>query len=147
VSAPRRAFVIDATIVIKWFFEDEDHTREADAILVGYRQGLIDLIAPDHLYHEALNSLRTGVRMRRLTIESARGTMRDFLSLSIPTTAGPALYERGFEYALHYDCAFYDALYLALADHAGCPFVHADRRLRNTLAGRFPREVWIEDYK
>lgn len=40
----------------------------------------------------------------------------------------------------------YDALYLALAEQIGCPFVHADRRLHNTLAGRFPHELWIENY-
>jgi predicted nucleic acid-binding protein len=45
-----------------------------------------------------------------------------------------------------YDCSYYDGLYLALAEAARCPFVYADQRLRNTLAGRCPRAMWIEDY-
>lgn len=73
--------------------------------------------------------------------------MRDFLRLEIPTISGSDLFALGFEFALRFDCAFYDALNLALADQAECPFVHADRRLRNTLNGRFARELWIEDYE
>jgi predicted nucleic acid-binding protein len=44
-------------------------------------------------------------------------------------------------------CSYRDAGYLALADLLGCPFVHADDKLRDKLAGRFPHEVWIEDYR
>lgn len=138
-------FIVDATIVIKWMFDDETHTREADAVLRAYQRGELDLLAPDHLYHEALNALRTGVRMQRITERRARGMMLDFLALRIPTVPGTRLFETAFDVALRYDCAFYDALYLTLADLAGCQFVHADRRLRNALAGRFARELWIEE--
>lgn len=144
-STPSR-YVVDASIAIKWLFEDEDFTVEVRNVLLDYQSGRIDLLAPDHLYHEVLNALRTGVRMDRLHADDAEDAMQDFLNLGVPTVAGPSLFVSGFRTALAYDCAFYDGLYLALADRADCPLIHADRRLRNTLHGTFPYERWIEDY-
>jgi predicted nucleic acid-binding protein len=145
VSASPRRYIIDASVAIKWLFDDEDFTSEARSVLLAFQEGRIDLLAPDHLYHEVLNALRTGVRMRRVRADDAEEAVHDFLDLAIPTVAGRSLFVAGFTYALSYDCAFYDGLYLTLADQAGCPLLHADRRLHNALQGRFSREFWIED--
>jgi predicted nucleic acid-binding protein len=139
--------VVDASIAIKWMLDDEDRSNEARAILVAYRQDQINLIAPDHFEHEVMNAIRTAVRMNRLPAGQAQALIQDFLSLSVPTVAGHGLFVRGFDYALHFDCAFYDGLYLALADRIGCSFVHADQRLRNTLHGAFSRELWIDNFE
>ena len=44
------------------------------------------------------------------------------------------------------DKTIYDGVYLALSELTGTPFRHADHRLRNTMANRFPLAHWIEDY-
>ncbi len=147
MSALRPLLVVDATIAVKWLFDDEEHTAPALDILTRFEDGALDLIAPDHLQHEVLNVIRTGVRMQRISVGDSRGLVSDFLDLSVPIVTGSFLFQSGFELALRYDCAFYDALYLALAAQADCLFVHADRRLHNTLAGRFEHELWIEDYR
>ena len=46
-----------------------------------------------------------------------------------------------------YGCSYHDAGYLALADLLGCPFVHADEKLRDKLAGGFLHEDWAGDYR
>jgi predicted nucleic acid-binding protein len=140
-------FIIDASVAIKWLFDDEEFAQEARSILLSFQIGMIDLLAPDHLYHEAINALCTGVRTRRIGVPDAEAAVRDFLQMGIPTVAGTNLFPVGFRYALQFDCAFYDGLYLALADQSGAPFLHADRRLRNTLGGRFANELWIGDYQ
>ena len=144
VVLPR--YILDASIAMMWMFVDEDHVAEARAILRDFQRGDFSLLAPDHLYHEVINALRTGIRMRRITADDARAAVQDFLALSIPTVSGSSLYTNAFEYALRFDCAYYDGLYLVLAENENCPIIHADRRLRNTLDGRFPRELWIQDY-
>ncbi len=147
MSAAAPLLVVDATIAVKWLFDDEDYVASAIDILTRFESGAIDLAAPDHLQHEVLNVVRTGVRIQRITVGDAQELVSDFLDLNVPTFTGAVLFRSGFELALRYDCAFYDALYLALAEQANCPFVHADRRLHNTLAGRFKHEFWIEDYR
>jgi len=44
-----------------------------------------------------------------------------------------------------YDCALYDALYLALAQQLALPFVTADRRLYERIR-HLSYAVWIGDY-
>lgn len=146
MSRATTRYIVDASIGIKWLFDDEDFTDEARSILFAFQTGSIDLLAPDHLYHETLNALRTGIRMRRISSDQATTAMNDFLELAVPTVDGPSLFRAGFDVSLTYDCAFYDGLYLALAEQARCPLLHADRRLHNTLRGRFASELWIGDY-
>jgi len=133
--------------VVKWTLDDEDHVAEARSILRQYQQGNVDIVVPEHLIHEVVNTLVVGVRRERISLEHSKAAVTDMLSLAMPTASAALLVDIAFDYAFRYDCAFYDAQYLALADLAGCPFVHADRRLHNTLAGHFPRELWIEDYE
>lgn len=47
--------------------------------------------------------------------------------------------------AHRYGCALYDALYLALAQQLGLPFVTADAKLYRLIRAR-PEVVWIGDY-
>ena len=69
-----------------------------------------------------------------------------FLNLAIPTVHQEAFLRRGLELSAQYGCSFYDSIYLAVAEAANCPLVHADGKLRNALGGRFPFEFWIEGY-
>lgn len=141
-SLPR--FVLDASIAIKWYLNDEDHVVDALAVQADFTTGRILLVAPDHIRYEVTNALRTAERRGRLTALQAHTAARNFLAVSIPTVNDDTLLISGLTYALRYDCALYDGLYLALADIADAPFLHADVRLRNTLQGRFARERWID---
>ncbi len=46
--------------------------------------------------------------------------------------------------AHQHGCAFCDALYLALAQRLGIPFITADRRLHQRI-GHLPDVVWLAD--
>jgi predicted nucleic acid-binding protein len=116
------------------------------AILTDFSNDRVSLIAPAHLQYEVSNAIRTAVHRQRLPSQSGLDAIERFLALPIALITGEALILTGYALALQYQCAFYDGLYLALADQADCPLVHADRRSRNTLGGRFSRDLWIEDY-
>ncbi|RIK46867.1 MAG: hypothetical protein DCC58_01710 [Chloroflexi bacterium] len=147
MSASAQRYVIDASVAIKWLFNDEEHTEEAVAALLALQAGRITVVAPDHLHHEVASAIRTATRMHRIAAADADATLQDFLQIGIPLATGAGLVVAGLRSAIQYDCAYYDGLYLALAERADCPLLHADRRLRNTLAGRFLRELWIEDFR
>jgi predicted nucleic acid-binding protein len=139
-------YVVDASIARKWYLHDELHASEARALEDDFGAGAVRLIAPDHVRYEIANALRVAERSRRITGELAKGSLTRFLVSPIELVESNQLLLAGFDYAAIYGCAVYDGLYLALADMAQCPLVHADRRLHNTLAGTFARELWIEDY-
>lgn len=139
-------YVVDASIAVKWYLHDEEYVHEAEAVLEAFGSDRIALIAPDHIRYEITNAVRNALRTRRVPVPAERQAITNFLDLGIPTVGANALLIAGYDYALRFDCALYDGLYLALADRAQCPFIHADRRLHNTLNGRFARELWIESF-
>ena len=95
---------------------------------------------------EVVNALYLATRTRRITDEHARQSIEYLHSLPIELVGGINVLTSGYEYALRYGCAFYDALYLALADATECRLVYADRRLHSMIAGRFIRAFWISRY-
>jgi predicted nucleic acid-binding protein len=90
------------------------------------------------------NVMWTAVLRGRATQSLARDSLVEFLSLAIDRVGGERLALDGFDFGRTYGCAAYDGLYLALASRLAIPFVHADDRLRNILAGRFAYELHVD---
>lgn len=144
-EAAARGFILDASIAMKWYLNDEDHTELADRVLFAFRENQVSLYAPEHIHYEVANALRSAIRRGRLSEELGSRAITEFLEWKIPTVQGHALVLGAFEVARRYGCAFYDGLYVALAEDTGLPLLHADRRLRSVLNGTLPNELWIKD--
>ena len=139
-------YVIDASVAVKWHLPDEQDGDAAVAILADFREGRTALVAPGHFRYEVPSAIRNALRTDRLTPSEGRGAIAAFFVVQVPTVDDNALIEAGYDQALRFGCSLYDGLYLALAENLGCPLVHADKRLRNTLGTRFPRVLWLGDY-
>lgn len=139
-------FIVDASVAVKWYLKDEDDVQSADALLADFRDDRIQLIAPGQIRFEVPSAFLNAVRMKRLPLDQLRQTIGDFLAWRILTVANDDLILAASDLALRFECALYDGLYLALAESAECPLIHADKRLRNSLGAGFPRAVWLGDY-
>ena len=53
----RREVVVDASVVVKWFIEEE-FSREARLLRDAYADGLVDIVTPSLLPYEVLNALK-----------------------------------------------------------------------------------------
>lgn len=142
----RPLYVIDASVAVKWHLRDEHDVHAADLILDDFQEGRTDILAPGQLRYELPSAVRNALRTNRLTAEQGKLAISAFFALRIPTVDDDALIQAAYDQALRFGCSLYDGLYLALADSVGCPFVYADRRLRNALGSAFPRALWVEDY-
>lgn len=143
-ESPR--YVMDASNAVKWHLHDEDHVREAHAVLLDFREGRLQLLAPHHIRYEVPSAILGAVRRNRLPADVGATAVRQFLSWDILTVASGELIQAGYGYAIRFGCSLYDGLYLALAELTSSHFIFADRRLRNALADGFPLALWIEDY-
>ncbi len=121
------AFVIDASVVIKWVVEEEG-TAEALALRRQAR-----LIAPDLLVAECANILWKKVRRSELSAEEARLAARLLQAAEIELRPSRSLLEEATHLAIDLDHPAYDCLYLALAMSEDCRFVTADARLVRKL--------------
>ena len=139
--------VVDASVAAKWYLPDEDYANQASALLGHFRQGKIKLVAPEQIRYEVPSAITVATRGRapRLTLEQGRRAIEEFLALELEALGDDDLVILAYEIAHEYGCAFYDALYLALAQELGVPFITADGRLFRRVRA-LPTVLWIGDF-
>ena len=140
------SFVIDASVAIKWYLDDEDFVDVARSVLHDATARRIRLQAPGHFHFEVANAILSAVNSGRVTHELGQRSIDNLLSLPINVTSDRNLIMNAYAYARQFECTLYDAAYVALADATHWPLIHADRRLQISLAGRFPHARWIARY-
>ncbi|MYB42541.1 MAG: type II toxin-antitoxin system VapC family toxin [Chloroflexi bacterium] len=124
---PRRC-VVDASVVLKWQFGDEDDVAQAlalrDAFLVDHA---VELHAPVLLAYELTSAMRTAERRARVPAEMASEALDNMIG------AGIALHEPApsetLRLARRLGVSGYDAAYVALAAELGVECWSADERL------------------
>ena len=93
------------------------------------RAGAVFLTAPDLIWLEIANVLWKAARRRTLSKNLAtEALIGPSSSVSISTLSSAALRDDALAIAVEYNCAVYDAAYLALAMNSGLPMITADER-------------------
>ena len=127
------AYVVDASVGIKWVIEEE-HSPVADLLLMGTKR----LIVPDRFYSEVANVLwkrtRRGNVLDRISVSDARDGLTQILSVRLETIPSAELVAGSMEIALETGRSTYDCDYLALALRMNAPFVTADDRFYRAVA-------------
>ena len=136
--------IVDASVVLRGFFPDEDGHAKAQALIRAYAQGEIELHAPTLLPYEVTNAVLQAIRRDGVGLEKGLEILTAFEGLGIPTLDISWL--QTLELARAHGRSAYDAAYLALAEESGRKLVTGDRRLYNAVKDRLPWVLWIEDY-
>lgn len=124
--------VIDASVVVKWFIEEEDSTK-ALALKQRHLNGQSLLIAPDLLVCETANVLLSS---NLFTVREAKRCLQNLYELEIDFMApSPGLIALSIELAFVNQITIYDALYLATAKQFNIQLVTADRKLHRATQG------------
>lgn len=129
-------FVLDASVAVSWFFEDEAGEYTATVL-----ESLADweAVVPSLLPLEVANVLLVAERRKRCSEAEAVRFVELLESLPITTdddTARRAL-KSTYQLAREYGLTAYDAAYLELAMRLGAPLATMDRQLADaaTKAG------------
>lgn len=140
-----KQIVVDASIVLKWQLDDEEHILQATALRDDYyARGVIKAIAPQLLVYEVANGIATATRQKRVASGKAMEAMGNLMALGVELRAVEPL--RVLELALQHNVAAYDAAYLALAEAEGCELWTGDRPFYQAVRGELPWVKWIGDY-
>ncbi|MGQ0581334.1 MAG: type II toxin-antitoxin system VapC family toxin [Reyranella sp.] len=130
------AFVIDASIALKWVIEEEG-TAEALALRRHDR-----LMAPELLVAECANVLWRKFARKELSKTEALLAARLLEGAEIELLPTRSLLEAATRIAIDLDHPAYDCLYLVLAIENDCRFVTADERfVRKIGQGRHRSRV------
>ena len=139
--------IVDASVALKWQFQDEPDTEPALALLLDYRAGGLQLAAPSLFAYEIANAVAVAVRRGRLPEEEAEDTVADLLSLGLELVEFVDLALPAYRLAQKYQRSVYDGAYLTLAEKRNCPLHTGDRRLFNAVKAHLPFVHWIGDYQ
>ena len=123
-------FVVDASIAIKWFFEEGDQL-EAEALVASGTE----LLAPVLIQTEVANGLWKKRRTGAVTVTEAVDICAQLPAFFQRLLPVEPLLPFAVELSFRLDHAIYDCIYLSLARELDCPFLTADSRLARKAAG------------
>ncbi len=126
-------FVLDASLALQWFLEDEADRKYSLAVLASLSEK--HALVPMLWFYEVGNGLLMAYRRKRIALDQIDGFLMRLKALPIQAAQQtpaeilelPALAEvRGL--------TNYDAAYLAVAKRFGVPLATTDKDLRNAAA-------------
>ena len=122
-------FVIDASIVLKWFLPEADSPAARRLMDSGHQ-----FMAPDLLFSEVGNAVWKRVRRRELSADDGQRLIGDIGDIAVETVATRELMSDACAIAMASGQTVYDCMYLALAVRLDTQLVTADRRFRDGVA-------------
>jgi predicted nucleic acid-binding protein len=145
--AESQPLVADASVVSRWFVSNPPFLEETARVRSDFEAGRISLVAPENLLHEVAGAIHQAIFAHRLSAQRGTEQLERFLGLDVTLVESADLVLPAFALSIRYGCSYDDATYLEIARRQNYRMLHADGSLRRALAGRFPLELWIEDYR
>jgi predicted nucleic acid-binding protein len=121
-------FVVDASVVVKWFVP-EVHSDASQRLLILPHE----YVAPDLLFAEAANAIWKKIRREELTLEEGEQLVADIGQIAVETVLCRALVEDAHALANATGRTVYDSMYVALAVRLNTRAITADDRLEAAL--------------
>ena len=140
-----KRIVIDASVVLKWFLDDEEYYQSALGLLNKYVSFELEIVAPSLLDYEVLNGLQIARKRGRIAQDKTIMAVEGFLGLEIEKKEISPLYSRIMYFSETYNLSVYDASYLALGDVEVIELITADRNLSNRVKKDLKWVKWLGD--
>ena len=135
--------VIDASVAVKWFLDDEELIEAAEAVIVRFLSGELELHAPIILRYELAHALAKTQRRKSRPISTPM-IVKAYETFSEHPIIFHDLDKKEMLQALDISCrfrrSFYDSAYICLAMKLGCAWLTADARYAHGLPRQFPAD-------
>ena len=133
ISAHHAGYVVDASVLVKWFLHQQEADRErALALRDLHISGRSTIYIPQLALLEVLNASGLSKGRGRRRRDGFRSTPG---SKSRNKTTEFNLLRKANAIAWAYKTTIYDALYVALAEQVGYPLITADEEMVKKLKG------------
>jgi predicted nucleic acid-binding protein len=124
-----RAFVVDASLVVKWFVPEVNWVAARKWLDASH-----DYLAPDLIFPEVGSAVWKKVRKGELSSEEAHSLVNDLSVVGVEAVSMRALVSDAHALAVRTGITVYDATYLALAVRLETQVVTGDHRFARKLA-------------
>ena len=134
IPAYHAAYVVDASVAVKWFIKEREDDREAAfALRRRHIEGQSRMIVPELFLLEVPNAIKASKRATEDELSKVITTLHD-LDLQIERHSWDVL-RKANAIAWAYNLTWYDGVYVALAEVLGYPLVTADEALMRKMRG------------
>jgi predicted nucleic acid-binding protein len=122
------SLVIDASLTLSWYFEDE-RTPAIDAVLDQVAAN--GAVAPSLWRLEVANGLQTAIRRKRIDRAFRDQALRQLglLPITVDRETDMHAWSSMLSFSDQFDLTIYDAAYLELAHRLGLPLASLDEKL------------------
>ena len=138
--------VVDASVALKWQFEEEEDSQPALALLEDFAEGRVDLITVTLFSYEILSAINVAIARGRIGETAGQRALIYLTSLGIEEESFTDLIEGAFKIARKHGLSTYDSAYIALGEKERCDFYTGDKRLFHAAQKRLPWVKWIRNY-
>lgn len=126
-------FVLDASLTLQWFLEDEADRTYSLAVLASLSEKRA--LVPSLWFYEVGNGLLMAHRRKRISLDQMDGFLTRLQALPVDTAQDKAAEILALpSLARSHNLTNYDAAYLALAIRSGLPLATTDNLLRKASA-------------
>ena len=126
-----KKFVLDTSVVVKWFSGDEDDAEHANKLRHQIQEGLCVITIPDLLFYELANALRHNPNF---TAEDVRVALESVFDMEFDIRkVDSSVIANAIDIAFKFNVTVYDAYFLALSQLESKPFVTADYKFTGRI--------------
>ncbi len=128
-----KKFVLDTSIIVKWFSGNETDTEHANKLRRQILEGFCDITIPDLLFYELANALRHNPNFTPEDVQASLDSVFDmeFDVRKVDNSVIAAAIDIAFKYTV----TVYDSYFLALSQLEGKPFITADYKFTRRIKG------------
>lgn len=119
--------VIDASVVLRWAFEDEADRDGAERVAAAIASGDLDVEGPPNFLLEVCAALAIGIRGGRIDRVTADDVLAGLAKVAIGERDPHGFAVAAFELALDHGIRVPDAAYIEIARHTRATLISADR--------------------
>lgn len=123
-----KKIVIDASVCLKWVFEEES-SEKARFLLKQQEQNRLLLLVPELWEYEIVNGLACAVLRKKISFLKAKQLLTLVFKANLETISLGVSHIKCLENANKYQISGYDSAYVTIAKENGIVLVSADDRL------------------
>ncbi len=139
----RLKFVVDASVILKWFSHDrEGHLEKALQLREDFKIRKIDLFSPDLLIYEVTNVLRI---KRILTDVLISRAIDSVFAMDLLVPVNHRIMDNALKLAREYRITLYSSVYISFARYCGCYLISADKKFYQKMKD-VPGILYIKEY-